>query len=289
MTPRVSILLPSYNHENYIARCVESIMSQTYENIELIVIDDGSPDDSPKILHSLREKFDFTLICRENRGLIVTLNELFSLSGGEYICTFASDDQMYPDRIKLQVDYLQANRQTAAVCGLPSWIDGDGLPLRGGEKRQLRKKQQISFQELFTGRAEIHAATVMMRREVLSRYGGWNLDFSIEDLPLWLKMLADGYRIDQLNIPFTFYRQHGKNMHCNTSFMYQEIIRIVNCYRTHPLHNEAIKRWKTNWFSELAYSDKSQALRMLPKLAVFSFHFWIRTIKLLTPRRLLKW
>ena len=82
--PLVSVVVPCYNHEKYVKETIESIVNQTYKNIELIVIDDGSKDNSVKVIQELADKYGFTFIHRPNKGLSATLNEGIRLSKGKY-------------------------------------------------------------------------------------------------------------------------------------------------------------------------------------------------------------
>ena len=107
--PLVSVLLPSYNHARFVESAVRSVMEQQGVSFELIVIDDGSTDDSPQILEALQKELGFRYIHRENRGLVRTLNELLSLANGKYFCSFSSDDRMAPGRLAVQSAYLESH------------------------------------------------------------------------------------------------------------------------------------------------------------------------------------
>jgi glycosyltransferase involved in cell wall biosynthesis len=104
--PLVSVIIPSYNHEQYVTKAIKSVFSQTYKNIELIVIDDGSKDDSVKKILELKELYSFKFIARKNRGLVNTLNQAIKLAKGLYITALASDDYYLPKRIEHAVNHL---------------------------------------------------------------------------------------------------------------------------------------------------------------------------------------
>ena len=94
--PRVSVLISAYKHERYVEACVRSVLAQTYPNIELIVLDDGSPDGTVAVLQRLHEEAKatdrpFTFIAKQNSGLSDTLNQALALATGKYICQFGSD------------------------------------------------------------------------------------------------------------------------------------------------------------------------------------------------------
>ena len=97
----ISVIVPAYNHEKYIEECIRSIMAQTYQNIELLVIDDGSKDGTFEILKALKPECEKRFVrvvfeTQENQGTRVTLNRLIDLAQGQYLYTIASDDMAKP-------------------------------------------------------------------------------------------------------------------------------------------------------------------------------------------------
>ena len=111
----VTVLIPSYNHQKYIKDAILSVINQTYKNIELIVIDDGSSDDSLQIIRSLGKKYNFKYIIRENRGICATLNEALNMAKGVYFCGLGSDDMFFPEKIEKQVNFM-LNNPEYAMC-----------------------------------------------------------------------------------------------------------------------------------------------------------------------------
>lgn len=113
--PLVSVCIPVYNHAGFVAECIESVIAQTYPNIELIIIDDGSTDLSYEIveryIESCKNRFcRFKVISRPNVGVSETLNEGLSWAEGKYFCGLASDDVMFPDKTKVLIEYLEKNQ-----------------------------------------------------------------------------------------------------------------------------------------------------------------------------------
>ena len=90
--PLVTIVIPSYNHADFIERAIESVFNQTYKNIEVILIDDGSTDSTKTRVEKLQKKFSFQAIFQENIGLSATLNKLIDMASGEYISVCSSDE-----------------------------------------------------------------------------------------------------------------------------------------------------------------------------------------------------
>ena len=117
MNPKVSVIIASYNHEPYVEHAVRSVMEQTGVDFELIVIDDGSKDRSPKILKRLSDELGFTYVHRPNKGAVATYSEALSMARGRYVCSFSSDDIMPPDRLKKQSDFLDVHPDAVACFG----------------------------------------------------------------------------------------------------------------------------------------------------------------------------
>lgn len=290
MTPKVSVILPSYNHESYVESAVRSVMEQTGVDFELIVIDDGSKDRSPEILKRLSEELGFMFIHRPNKGVVATLNEALSLARGLYVCSFSSDDIMPPDRLKNQSDFLDAYPEAVACFGqvMPLFDDGK---LGEMDVRYLRSVPQVTFKESFLGQKALHGCAEMFVREKILAIGGYDNRYYFEDYPLYLKIL-DHYGSQPVSKDFVccYYREHGDNLHVNHDRIYGEILRLLaENYSSHPLYKKAVRAWKSNWFSAVAAQSKLKALRLIPRVISLSPRFWFRLPKLFIPRKLLKY
>ena len=290
MNPRVSVILPSYNHEPYVEAAVRSVMEQTGVDFELIVIDDGSKDRSPEILKRLSEELGFMFIHRPNKGVVATLNEALSLARGLYVCSFSSDDIMPPDRLKNQSDFLDAHPEAVACFGqvMPLFDDGK---LGEMDVRYLRSVPQVTFKESFLGQKALHGCAEMFVREKILAIGGYDNRYYFEDYPLYLKIL-DHYGPQPVSKDFVccYYREHGDNLHVNHDRIYGEILRLLaENYSSHPLYKKAVRAWKSNWFSAVAAQSKLKALRLIPRVISLSPRFWFRLPKLFIPRKLLKY
>ena len=109
--PYVTVVVPSYNHAQYIKKCIMSIINQTYKNFQLIVIDDGSSDNSVDIIQDLSEMYGFTFIVQENKGVAATLNRAIrEYCVGDYFTFCASDDFWTSDKLEIQVAFMEENR-----------------------------------------------------------------------------------------------------------------------------------------------------------------------------------
>ncbi len=129
--PLVSVLMPAYNHQNYVQEAINSIIHQTYKNIELIVLDDGSTDDTWEILKSLKQQCDERFVnvvfeTKENEGICATLNKLLDKAQGDFVYLIASDDISKPIAIEKEVDFLVNNPDYCLVVGDNEIIDSKG-------------------------------------------------------------------------------------------------------------------------------------------------------------------
>ena len=141
--PLVTAVIPVYNHEKYVAESIRSIVNQTYQNIELIVINDGSKDRSHQMILPLveecRQRFvRFEYINRENIGLCATLNQALAWARGDYLSALASDDVALPEKIEVLVEALEAKDPTyAAAFGNAWFIDDDGQRMALDESERV--------------------------------------------------------------------------------------------------------------------------------------------------------
>lgn len=208
--PTISVLMPVYNAERYIAEAVESILAQTFGDFEFLIVDDGSTDRSPKLLHRYAQKDPrIQLISRPNTGYVRALNEMLARSRGEFIARMDADDIALPNRFALQVAFLRQNPEVVCVGGAQDFIDEAGRVLfHYAEVEQDREIQQKAL----SGTTPINHPSAMMRRAALIQVGGYDESLCpAEDLDLWLKLGEIG---KLANLPETVlkYRQHANSV-----------------------------------------------------------------------------
>jgi len=270
---------------------VRSVMEQKEVNFEFLVIDDGSQDESPKILQKLSEELGFYFLARENKGMVPTLNELAGMAKGEYIRTMASDDIMPDGCLKIQLDYMIANPKAPACFGQIKRIFPDSKLEKEPWDNFLKNIPSVSFEDLFLFKKQIHGCSEFIRRSAFDCVGGYSSKFKIEDYPLWL---AFSYKYGDLPIipdVVCHYRIHadGKNMHRQLAFMYAQFLEIIAEYKSHKLYCKSLRSLKSGWFSILAYSNKKEAFLRLPEFFSFSWVFFRRFPKLFIPKCFLKY
>ncbi|RKX34145.1 MAG: glycosyltransferase family 2 protein [Verrucomicrobia bacterium] len=202
--PLVSVLLPAYNAETTIARAIDSIRSQSFSEWELILADDGSTDRTAEIA-STAARLDARIKVHrfEQRGLVPTLNDAIELARGSTLARMDADDESAPDRLGLQVAYLEKHRQTGMVASQVRF-GGDRASAPGYAEYVDWTNTVLSAEEISMNRfieSPIAHPSVMFRRETLVRYGGYRDTDWPEDYELWLRWLDAGVRIEKLPEP----------------------------------------------------------------------------------------
>ncbi|MCR1808488.1 glycosyltransferase family 2 protein [Stenotrophomonas geniculata] len=124
----VSVVIPLYNTEKYIEETMQSILDQTYKNIEIVIVDDGSKDQSPSIVKNLAEKYlgQVKYVHQKNQGVSVARNTGIENASGEYIAFLDSDDLWHPTKIEKQVESMHKNEMDACYCGYMNFYEETG-------------------------------------------------------------------------------------------------------------------------------------------------------------------
>ena len=279
--PLVSVIVPSYNHEKYIVETIESIVNQTYKNIELIVIDDGSKDNSLNILKNLQQKYNFTLISRENKGLSATLNEGVLIAKGKYVSVCASDDILVLEKIEKQVSYMEINLQYMISYGKVIYFYPNGATKK---IRNSAYKEGDVFESLLLQKFFISPASVIYRKEVFDKIGGFDTSLAVEDADIFLR-IAKEYQIGYQNEYFYYYRLHENNTVNDIEKIELDIDKILNKWKDEPLYKKAMIRKNLIYFRWYAPTKKMKALSRLPLTfnVFFQKVFYNGLLKLIIP------
>lgn len=207
MNPAISVILPVFNAAPYVEEAVQSILEQSYENFELLILNDGSTDASGKILGELAKKDTrIRLVQRENKGLIATLNEGLSLARAPLIARMDADDISLPSRLSLQLEHMNGHPDVVVVGGAIRYVDSVG---NVGHSVVYPTKSTVDAAILW-GAPVAHPAT-MFRTEVARSVGGYPPTFPCaEDYAFWLRLRNWGC-IDNLPQVVLHYRLHGQS------------------------------------------------------------------------------
>jgi hypothetical protein len=203
-TPRVSVVMPVYNGETFLAEAVESVLGQTLRDLELVAVDDGSEDGSRAILERfVRADPRVRLIVNEqNLGISGALNRGWRAARAPYIARLDADDVAPLDRLRRQVEFLDAHPSVAVVGGTLISIDAHGRRI---STRRFPTKDRAIQATLLRYNCLSHPS-VTMRRSALEAVGGYRYR-RIEDYDLWLR-LAERFELANLSEPMIFHRLH---------------------------------------------------------------------------------
>lgn len=211
MNPRVSVLMPAYNAEKYIGAAIESILNQTFTDFELIIVNDGSTDNTTNIIHEY-EQHDNRIRFINNRinsGLVAVLNQGLDLCRGEYIARMDSDDIARKNRLELQVKYMDAHPGTGLL--------GGAYQMFGTKSALITLPCDVKILDLLKQCCVAHP-TVMMRTSVLRKYQlYYDPEYQhAEDYELWSRMIRYT-EIQNLPDILLDYRWHGENISAKKS------------------------------------------------------------------------
>ena len=183
---KVTVLLPVYNCAQYITEAIDNILAQSVDNFEFLIIDDGSTDETPRILRNYKDP-RIRLIRHENRGLAGTLNVGIGLARGKYIARQDQDDISLPDRLAKQVSYMESHPECGLLGTWAQIMEGDRLTER--YHKHPASPSELRYQLLFNN-PFVHSS-VMLRKSVLETLGGYSTDPSRqppEDYELWSRL-----------------------------------------------------------------------------------------------------
>ena len=236
---KVSVIIPVYNAEKYISEAIESVLNQSYEDFEVIVIDDGSKDNTLSIIKKYNRKIRWK--SQENKGQASAINEGIKMAKGEYVAYLDADDVCMPDRLEIQVKYLDARRNVGLVYSSFYQINSSGEI-----QRFIRAHPYDDFvllQEDYIARS-----TVMHRKKCLDEVGLF--DESItgdDDWDMWIR-ISEKFGIGYVKKPLVKYRVHGENI---------SLMRLKRL---------AYRRYTTIRILEKAYERRKNSFWLKPKV-----------------------
>jgi len=214
----VSVVIPAYNSEKYICDAINSVLDQTYKNFEIIVVNDGSTDNTENIVKQYRNKIIYKY--QENKGPASAKKLGTSLARGRYISYLDSDDIFLPEKLKLQVDYLDNHSQVGLVYCNYYCVD---------ETEKLIELVSPSKNLLLIQENCVPTSGVMFRRECIDEVGTFDVTLgSNYDWDMWLR-IPEKYPIYCIPKPLFKYRIHGKNISLNrpNRLDYARMVKIL--------------------------------------------------------------
>lgn len=235
--PRVSVLLPSYNHEKYICECIKSVLNQTYQDFEFIIVDDGSSDNTVNEIKKFNDK-RIKLFCFErNHGACVAMNKCINEMQGEYAAVINSDDIFMPDKLEKQVKFLDEHKEYGAVFSYAKIIDEDGNELTDKDYynsvfKQINRSRFEWLNKLFYDGNCLCHPSVMIKKECYERIGKFNNSFALDpDYDYWIRLCMK-YDIYVISEELIKYRVRNNSE--NVSALKPEII-IRSSWETYEI------------------------------------------------------
>ena len=213
--PLVSVLMPSYNYASYIREAIESVRSQTFVDFELIIVDDGSTDDSWQIISEYVDLDSRVLAVRQvNQGPSAATNCALNLAKGRYITAFTSDDRCLPTRLEKQVGFLEGNLNFDVVGSFIEEIDAHGeVKISGQYSEWFNKYLSINDPDSWVWKNLLASPTLTFRKSFFSTYGNYDPKLIYtQDWELWIRALSQGCKIHVIQEPLLQYRSHGSNL-----------------------------------------------------------------------------
>lgn len=201
--PRLSIIMPVYNAERYVEEALKSLLSQTFDDFELIIINDGSTDNTLKILNDFLEDKRIFIHSQSNQGVVTALNKGVKLAKGKHIARADADDYFCPTRLKIQYQFIERHSNIALLTSNFYKLYPDGFRLLV----ELPTCHNSLLHDLFIANRIMHGS-VMIRKDSLLKAGGYSASWKhLEDYELWFRLTRVG-QISNIPEPLSTMRIH---------------------------------------------------------------------------------
>ena len=205
-SPKITVLMSVYNGEQHLREAVDSILDQTCQDFEFVIINDASNDRTKEILDSYQDPKIIIIHNQKNLGLTKSLNIGLKKARGTYVARMDADDISLPNRLKKQEEFLNTHTDTVCVGGETIVIDESGK--EHGVKKFLDNPDLIRFK--MTVANQMAHPTVMFRKTTIMKNGGYDENFKyVQDFELWSKLLRGKYRFSNIPEPILLYRYHA--------------------------------------------------------------------------------
>ena len=250
--PLVSVIIPCYNQGHFLPEAIESALRQTHQRVEIVVVDDGSTDDTSRAAARYES---VRCIRQENRGLAGARNRGLQESTGECLVFLDADDRLRPNAVELALRVLTHRRDAAFSYGRCDLIAADGSFLGASERPIVEGDHYL---RLLPGNFLPNPAAIMFRREALDAVGGFRVGVpGVEDYDLCLR-LTRIYRACGFKDVVADYRQHGESLSRKAALMSDSILSVLQAQREHVSGNrayeqalrEGMRNWRIRYYAE---------------------------------------
>lgn len=210
--PKISVVIPSYNHAEFVRKTIDSVLSQSFEDLEVVVTDDHSSDKTAEEVRAIADpRVSFAELDR-NSGVCIAVNASIERSTGEYVAMLSSDDLFLPDKLATQARFLDEHGAVGAVFGYPTFIDEGGVPLTDDETfygsvfRVRNRSREQWLRHLFLHGNMLCSSTALVRRRCYDDVGLFDPALAqVPDLEMWVRLLKR-YQIHVIGEPLAAFR-----------------------------------------------------------------------------------
>ncbi len=259
ITPNVSVVIPCYNQARFLPQAIQSVEKQTYPNVEIVVVNDGSTDDTSKVA-ALFEKV--VLVNQVNQGLAAARNTGINHARGEYLIFLDADDVLLPDAIRRQVAIMDENKTLGFVTGGHITAD-ESLNSRHTVTSSINERHYENL--LVRNYVGMHAA-VMYRAAVLQQLKFDATLHACEDYDLMLRIAAK-YPVFSHAHPIAIYRGHSGNMSDNLTMMLEQALHVLQKQKENlqtRAQKSAYQKGIRNWVDFYCYRIYTQITNLPP-------------------------
>jgi glycosyltransferase involved in cell wall biosynthesis len=242
--PKVSVLLTCYNHIKYLPACYEGVLAQTFQDYEIIAVDDGSEDGTREWLSGQGDRVQ-CIFNPQNIGTYATLNVGLAAAKGEFIAILNDDDLWAPAKLERQLALFDKHPKVGLVHTDGTFIDGEGDRMEGsplGFEFPRTETGNVALDLVYQNK--IIASAALVRRECFDKLGGFNEKyFGSGDWEMWLRVARE-YEIGFVEEPLTFYRVHGANASHKLDRIWKD--------------DEMLREWIACWLPDYPAEDKGK-------------------------------
>lgn len=286
--PLVSVLVPSFNHRNFIEECIESVYNCGYPNLQVVVIDDNSSDGSKELLKKLKEKFDFELIIKEhNKGLVDSCNlGLSTYVKGKYYKLVASDDILIKDSVIKCVNILEKDSSIDVIIGKAIGLNNKSERIR---EYIPRIKGDLTYKNFLAGRITYNITAVLYKTSIHDKIGYYKEGVISEDI-YFSRNIWKNCKIKFVDFFISGYRTHETNTSRDTWLMYEEGLKSLEELKSDKYFETKKQREYLNFFVTLSKEYKKEAMKYFISSLRFFYDrlFVIGVVNLLNLDKLFK-
>ena len=252
--PKISIILPTYNGSKYIRKSIDSCLNQTYKNLELIIVDDGSSDKTPEIIKSYKDIRIKYIRHKKNKGLPFALNTGFANATGEYLTWTSDDNQYLPEAIEKMLSYLNSDKKIDFV-----YANYFNHILETDKKLLVEMKDSNDLI-----RENIVGPCFLYSRIVYKNIGDYNTKyFLVEDYEYWIRV-SRKYSLVHCPYPLYIYRNHSKSL-TNNSYWEVRLFDSILKYQNNFITLSELAKKIISFFINIAVNKRGNFIEIIFK------------------------